>query len=220
MQNIYPSSRLHPVYKSFRDNVRNGQMWGHIPENEGVFTFFENISKYIDVKNILEFGYNLGFSSSYQLVVHPNATLTSYDPTIWHTDSALKGYHPEYEIPFKIPAWTLGKLAFGDRLNFINEPSNNVLINHKTGDFDYCLIDGDHTTQGTINDIKNCIELEIPYLCIDNCKNIPQVVNAIGAFDNLREVECFEYAANYPLLHKDTGQIQVVTDQIKLFEVL
>ena len=219
MQNIYPSDRLHPVYKCLRDNVRGGQMWGHLPENELVFDFFEDIKNYIDVKNILEFGYNLGFSSSYQLVVHPEANLVSYDPFIWHTNQSI--YNPANHSNIQIPSWKLGKLAFGDRLKIHKKSSIDATKDYKPGFFDYCFIDGDHSYQGVIADIQSAIDLDIPYIVIDNVSEmggVPDVKDAYKTFPNLKELNRVEYVATYPRLNGD-GSVVYISDDLALFEV-
>jgi len=218
MQNTYQSDRLHPVYKCLRDNIRNGQMWGHLPENELVFTFFEDIKKYIDVKNILEFGYNLGFSSSYQLVVHPEANLVSYDRSVWHSNAAI--YDEAHQSKVKIACWKLGKLAFGDRLTFHAKSSTEVTKDYKPGVFDYCFIDGNHSYEGAVGDIQSAIDLDIPYVVIDNIKNPEYSVSmAYKSFSNLKELNRIEYTAKYPRSDAD-GMTRYISDDIALFEVL
>lgn len=215
-------SRLNPVHKNLIENVRFGQVWGHLPPEEGLFDFFLNIKKYTKVEHILEFGTCLGFSSSYQLTLFPEANLVTYDDHEWVCDQALYGKNREINIDF--PAWMLCKLTYGDRFRFRQTSSRNACVHEKPNHFDYCFIDGDHTFDGTVFDIETARKLGIKYFVVDNLQPgqqydpaLKSVLNAVKSFGNeIRELERYTYTSEYPLL-KD-GEKHYIYDDIVLFE--
>lgn len=213
-------SRLNPTHKNLIENIRYGQVWGHLPPEEGVFDFFLNIKKYTKVENILEFGTNFGFSSSYQLTLFPEANLVTYDPNEWKCEQAL--YSQKREInSIDFPAWMLCKLTYGDRFRFRQTSSKNARVREKPNHFDYCFIDGDHSFDGTVHDIETARKLGIKYFVVDNLlpgdPTTAEVLNAVESFgDEIRELERYTYTSEYPLL-KD-GKKFYIYDDIVLFE--
>jgi predicted O-methyltransferase YrrM len=202
-----------------------GTTHGHMPLTKNIIDFFKRVSKKVKPKNILEFGTNLGGSAALQLTLNPKAKLVSFDPKQWEMHSALYmddsfiKQHPK--IFGKIPAPGLLHIVFGtERFRFINRSSKWVqdLVEDK---FDYAFIDGSHTYLDCYNDIQNCIELEIPYLVVDNiatdedatAKRV-QVKAAVEQFANqLEEIDSVEYEIVHPITEK------VVHDKCILFKV-
>ena len=194
------SDRIHPVYKNLIRLRSNGQCWGHLPPNDEVFDFFERVGVLAKPKNILEFGFNLGFSASYQLQLFPDATLVSYDPQRWKIYAAIGQYNKEFIPPTEnICASTLATFVWGEKFIFQRKKSMQVMDDYPTvGHFDYAFVDGDHTHQGLRTDIKNCVELGIPYIIVDNVKEIPVLQSVVDEFTNLKEVDRCQYYTYYP----------------------
>jgi len=202
-----------------------GGTHGHLPLTKDIIDFFKRVSKEVKPKNILEFGTNLGGSAAMQLAINQKAKLVSFDPQTWTIESAIyndESFIKNYKKLFgSTPAVGLLHLVFNDRFQFHNRSSKWVqdLVED---DFDYAFIDGSHTYLDAYNDIQNCIELEIPYLVIDNIATdedaIPkrvQVKAAVEQFANqLEEIDSVEYEIVHPITEK------VTHDKIILFKVI
>ena len=211
--------RLNPVHKNLIENVRFGQVWGHLPPEEGIFDFFLNIKNYTKVENILEFGTNFGFSSSYQLTVFPEANIVSYDPREWCCEDVLYE-HSRKKFNVTCPAWMLNRLAYGNRFYFQRTTSRNARVREKPNHFDYCFIDGDHCFDGTVYDIETARILGIKYFVVDNLRpgdpTTEEILRAVESVDGIRELERYTYTSEYPRL-KD-GEKFYILDDIVLFE--
>lgn len=202
-----------------------GSTHGHLPLTKDIIDFFKRVSKLVKPKNILEFGTNLGGSAAMQLAINEKAKLVSFDPKTWTIESAIyndESFIKQHKKLFdNTPAVGLLHLVFGDRFQFHNRSSKWVqdLVED---DFDYAFIDGSHAYLDAYNDIQNCIELEIPYLVIDNIATdedaIPkrvQVKAAVEQFANeLEEIDSVEYEIVHPITEK------VTHDKIVLFKVI
>lgn len=213
MDNYLISNRSNPVYKTLA--TYRGQMWGHLPLIDECFDFFESIKKYVQPKKILETGFNMGYSSSIQLEVFPEAHISSYDKALWNicsnmaTDNLIKHGFRE---PEKLACADLMKLLYGERFQFYHQSTkgDTISTNHKLEPpFDYMFIDGDHTEIGCANDIEQSFKLKIPYIAIDNMEQ-DTVLRAVMKFSDklefLEEKEYYSYHATknltiYSTLH-------------------
>lgn len=201
-----------------------GSTHGHMPLTKDIIKFFTRVAKVTKPKNILEFGTNLGGSAAMQLTINPKANLVSFDPKTWEVHSAIYSgesfiaNHPK--LFGKTPAVGLLHLTFGDRFTFHNRSSKWVkdLVEDK---FDYAFVDGSHVYLDAYNDIQNCIDLEIPYIIVDNiatdedaiAKRL-QVKAAVESFgDQLEEIDSVEYEIIHPITEK------VTHDKCVLFKV-
>lgn len=201
MENLV-SDRLHPVYRNLLA-FKNNELWGWVPPNEEVFDFFESIAEYTSVSRILEFGYCLGYSSTYQLTVHPNATLDTYDVVNHFFNQNIYDTNGTFNLKLAYPgqAMDLGLLVWGNRLKIHLEKSFNAHSNHKQGEFDYVFIDGDHSIEGLLLDIEQAKILKIPFVVIDNVKQIKHISEVVehnkeqGIF---KEIKRMDYSTFYP----------------------
>jgi hypothetical protein len=107
------------------------------------------------IKEILEVGFNIGYSSSMWLEFDPDkkSCITSIDIGI-HKDT--------------LPASKAVKDLHGERFSFILCDSKKVLKQLKNKLFDLAFIDGDHTEPGIYNDVHLCLELGVPLLLFDD----------------------------------------------------
>lgn len=214
------SDRVNPIHRNLIENVRFGQVWGHLPPEDGLLDFFLKIKNYTKVENILEFGTNFGFSSSYQLTLFPEANIVSYDPREWHCEEALYEHSREVNN-MTCPAWMLNRLAYGDRFYFRNTFSKNARVREKSNHFDYCFVDGDHSLEGTIYDIETAKLLGIKYFFVDNMRpgdpSTVEIQDAIAHFgDEITELDRYTYTSEYP--RKKDNEILYIQDDIVLFE--
>lgn len=183
------SDRAHEIYKNLF-NLRSQSSWGHLPVNDEMFNFFENIQNYTGpVTEILEIGTNLGFSAMMQLQSNPNANLTTFDINPWK----VHGARMDMTDPFlqKITAQGLLKLMYGDRIEYKIDSSLNIIKYPRllAKNYSYVFIDGDHTYDGARKDIKNALEfLNTKYILIDNL-NISEVSEAVKTFLNINIIE-------------------------------
>jgi len=111
---------------------------------------FENKAKNIsnlvlnkNIRNVLEIGFNAGFSTLLMLLSNPYMKITCVD----------LGEHK-----YTIPCYEKIKEFFGDRINLIIGDST-VVLPHINDTYDLIHIDGGHDTFVATNDIINCYRL-------------------------------------------------------------
>jgi predicted O-methyltransferase YrrM len=204
---------------------QRGGTHGHLPLTDDIIDFFKKVGKITKPKNILEFGTNLGGSAAMQLSLNPKANLVTMDPITWNVTDATVYYPDSFMSTHRglygdTLAVSLLKIIYGDRFTFLNRSSKWVkdLVED---DFDYAFIDGSHVFLDVYNDIQNCIDLNIPYLLIDNIAQdedaIPkrlQVKQAVEAHSNLlEEIDSVTYEIEHPVTWKKTS------DAIVLYKV-
>lgn len=222
MKNLV-SDRLHPVYRNLIA-FRNNELWGFVPPNDVVFDFFESISEYTSVNRILEFGYCLGYSASYQLTVHPNASLDTYD--VRNRRGSTNIYDPNDTFDVESLAYEgnhfdLGLLVWGKRLTIHHEKSFRSHLNHSPGEFDYVFIDGDHTEQGLRLDIEQAKLLKIPFVVIDNLDQLnvlSKVVEEYKELGLLKEIKRIKYNTFFP--GRENLPRKPHPDALALFELM
>jgi len=106
----------------------------------------KNISNLVlnkNIKNVMEIGFNSGFSTLLMLISNPNIKITCYD----------LGEHK-----YTIPCYELLKEIFKDRINIIIGDSTKTL-NNDNMKYDLIHIDGGHTTEIANSDIINSYRL-------------------------------------------------------------
>ena len=102
----------------------------------------KNISNLVlnkNIKNVMEIGFNSGFSALLMLLTNPNMHITCFD----------LGEHA-----YTLPCYQKLKETFGRRINIIIGDSTQTLQTHHDI-FDLIHIDGGHTTQVAYSDIVN-----------------------------------------------------------------
>lgn len=109
----------------------------------------KNISNLVlnkNIKNVMEIGFNSGFSTLLMLISNPNIHVTCFD----------LGKHK-----YTIPCYEKLKETFGDRINIIIGDSTKTLqtVNDK---YDLIHIDGGHSTEVANSDIINSYRLSKP----------------------------------------------------------
>lgn len=127
-------------------------------ENDAVF--LADTLQIIQPKNILETGFFMGASSSMWLHLS-DATLTSVDPMVNLYDPSVKhDGRPENVNKLKI--------QFPGRFTFLQKDSREVRPDLVGQKFDLFFIDGDHLDTGIRNDLQLAIDLDIPWVLVDD----------------------------------------------------
>jgi predicted O-methyltransferase YrrM len=106
----------------------------------------KNISNLVlnkNIKNVMEIGFNSGFSTLLMLLTNPNMCITCFD----------LGEHK-----YTYPCYQKIKENFGDKINIIIGDSTKTLQNHD-GCYDLIHIDGGHLTEIAESDIINSYRL-------------------------------------------------------------
>lgn len=106
----------------------------------------KNISNVLlnkNIKNVIEIGFNAGFSTLLMLITNPNINITCCD----------LGEHS-----YVIPCYEKIKEIFGNRINIIIGDSTKTLPNI-TGNYDVIHIDGGHSSDVANSDIINSYRL-------------------------------------------------------------
>lgn len=110
--------------------------------------------------NILEIGYFSGGSAA--MLLHlSNAKLTSVDPMI-------NLYDPNVKHDGSIESVERLKKGFPDRFTFLQKDSKLVRPDLVGQRFDLMFIDGDHSLVGARNDFQLALDLNIPWVLVDD----------------------------------------------------
>jgi predicted O-methyltransferase YrrM len=155
--NIFMTHRTTNYTKRFESKIKN----------------IENQIKKENIKNVLEIGFNSGFSSLLMLFSNPNIKITCVD-IVNHS--------------YTIPCYKQIKKTFKDRINLIVGDSTLTLkeINQP---FDLIHIDGGHTVKVATNDIEESLRLS---------KN--NTILIFDDYDNKKLKELWDnYTENYKL---------------------
>ena len=115
----------------------------------------EQVLDLTNAKNMLEIGFNIGYSASMWL----NTNNNQLDKLI----SVDIGMHKD-----TLAASEAVKDKYGDRFTFVLSDSTkaeHLLSGHN---FDIAFIDGAHEYNGVVADIEMCVSLKIPYLIFDD----------------------------------------------------
>ena len=157
---------------------------GHLMPTEEVVNTFLDISKKSKIKNILEFGFNTGWSSYIMLELFKKAKITSIE--IYKFSEALKGVSiikNTFQSRFEI-IWEDSQILYKKILeNIIKLPFNN---------YDTAFIDGGHYPEIVDNDIKLSKLVGIKNFIFDDGE-CPNILPAIYKHNDLKLINKYPY---------------------------
>ena len=157
---------------------------GHLMPTEEVINTFLDISKKSKIKNILEFGFNTGWSSYIMLELFKKAKITSIE--IYKFSEALKGVSiikNTFQSRFEI-IWEDSQILYKRILeNIIRLPFNN---------YDTAFIDGGHYPEIVDNDIKLSKLVGIKNFIFDDGE-CPNILPAIYKHNDLKLINKYPY---------------------------
>ena len=157
---------------------------GHLMPTEEVVNTFLDISKKSKIKNILEFGFNTGWSSYIMLELFKKANITSIE--IYKFSEALKGVSiikNTFQSRFEI-IWEDSQILYKKILeNIIRLPFNN---------YDTAFIDGGHYPEIVDNDIKLSKLVGIKNFIFDDGE-CPNILPAIYKHNDLKLINKYPY---------------------------
>lgn len=122
------------------------------------FAIFSDVIQRVQPKRILETGFFRGGSAA--LLLHlSQAHVTSVDPMV----DPLGAFHEgKIEHVAVLGEW------FPGRFTFLRKSSSDVRPDLAGQSFDLFNIDGDHRESGIVNDFQLALDLDIPWLVVDD----------------------------------------------------
>ena len=123
---------------------------------------------------MLEIGFNLGYSARIWLSLLPEVQLTSVD--ISNKKETLT-------------AAAVVSEKYPDRFRFVNADSKTIASLLPGETFDIAFIDGDHSEEGIVADIQNCLDLGIKTMLFDDW--LPEFGLTIPALSRFKVREIF-----------------------------
>jgi len=121
---------------------------GNIASSEKALDMYFHVARGPTVKNICEVGFNAGHSASVYLNANPEAKVYSFDIG---------------QFPYTRGNALLMKELFPDRFEYILGPSETTVpefhMRRPDVKCDVISVDGDHSTEGTFNDLANFRQL-------------------------------------------------------------
>ncbi len=141
----HPKRCEHRNMLQYLDSPITGEIHSEVLAN------FADVLKITKARNLLEVGFNRGSSSTAWLILDENLHVTSID------------------LVYKPKSVTTLKLLFGDRFEFIQMNSNELINNEKFKDrFDLIFIDAAHEKCWIENDKNAALSLNPRFLLFDD----------------------------------------------------
>lgn len=175
-------------YDVIRDYVREKMYgwWGGSGHCSAVLGATVNMNK---TSNHLEIGTLFGATAIYAALIMQN---NNSDGMVYTIDPCLLELHEPcsrragnlnpslVKHQAEIIQENIKLFGLEDRIFFINKSSHPLPKEVRRQRFETCFIDGDHQNGTPIIDVKNCIELGIPTIVLDDTHyRYPQVIEAM-----------------------------------------
>jgi hypothetical protein len=171
--------------------------WGYMPPDSGILEAFSYCQEKYNPKKVLEIGYYLGHSTTYQLEIYKDASIIGIAPAEDDTDGHAKRRFDKFGIISIDPnnrkeAHTRMKNKYGDRFEWIVGTSKKTYDKISMFEFDGALVDGDHREHTATFDIKMCADFNIPWILIDNYdqSSVKSAVDNVPAYE-VKKVWCY-----------------------------
>lgn len=126
---------------------------GHMTPSTQILNFWSVVKSLTKYKRMLEIGFNAGHSSSINLEMYSDISITSYD-VCWHSYTENNA--------------SIVKNRFNSRFNFIKGSSLDLRPSDIIGKYDIMFIDGDHSYDSCSSDIRLWMDSDIKYVIIDD----------------------------------------------------
>jgi len=171
--------------------------WGYMPPQEDIYDIFRTCQELHQPKHVLEIGFHLGHSTTYQLECYPDAALVSISPD----NEMVKARIPEDVIDPELRRFMARRIAklYPDRFQWIPGKTYQLierLLAEYAGKFDFCLLDGNHKEEHALTDFKACFDLGIPNVLVDNFDQ-EQVLRAFKKSRQYELVQEFDYTQTF-----------------------
>jgi len=182
--------------------------WGYMPATEEIYSAFNWCQERINPRHVLEIGYHMGHSTTYQLEIFKNAQVLSISP--YNDLSGRKTGDRVDQSDRHRMAITL-KEIYGNRWDWLPGRTKHLkdsLIEYNDQQkikFDFALVDGNHSEANATLDIQTCIDLGIRFMLIDN-HELKTVQRAVKSFSEITPVKPFYYEQTFKG-KKNNGEI-------------
>ena len=163
--------------------------WGYMPPQDDVWEAFHHVQENYNPKRIFEIGFCWGHSTTYQLEIMSQAKMITCGPI--HERMQKENPDPDDRLAMIAKM----KEVYGNRFEHYQGRTQNLrdpLITEHYGQFDYALIDGDHSRTQAEFDAKLCEDLRVPVILVDNWDQ-PQVRDGVLESSDYKEVKVFDY---------------------------
>lgn len=166
--------------------------WGYLPPTEEVFDAFRFCQDLYKPKSVLEIGFHIGHSTSYQLEIYTDAKIVGVSPDNERIGKAGDQIDPDLR---RNMAETLAKL-YPTRFTWIKGRTVDVREQLQEYVFDFALVDGNHNSLAVILDLTVCHELSIEAMLMDNWDQ-PQVKEAVHTHGKYQFIKVFPYTQTF-----------------------
>lgn len=160
--------------------------WGYLPASEEIFDVFRFCQKQYNPKCVLEIGFHLGHSTTYQLEIYNQANVIGVSPAV----DRIR--YPSNETPLdpilrKKMADTLRE-KYNGRFTWVQGKTHEVVDILKKYDFDFALVDGNHSYKRAKYDIEVCKHLGIKTFLVDNLdqKDVQLACKSVNGCDVIK----------------------------------
>lgn len=162
--------------------------WGYMPPTEEIYRAFSFCQNLYNPKSVLEIGFHLGHSTTYQLEIFKNAKVTSVSPYVDRTGRGRDRIDPteRWKMALKLHE------IYGDRWMWIPGKTHMIEEEISIYKYDFALVDGGHSYPPAFFDMNLCVKLGIKRFLIDNFELVP-VRDAFHDTKELKLVKVFYY---------------------------
>ena len=166
--------------------------WGYMPPTDEVFAAFEFCEKKFRPRSVLEIGYHLGHSTTYQLEIYKRAKVVSVSPYYDNTGSVEDRVDQleRHEMAIRL------ENLYRNRWTWIPGKTYQIEDELKKKRFDFGLVDGLHSYDACSLDLQLFVDLNIRYFLVDNFEQ-GTVRKAVKDNKDLRLKKVFNYSQTF-----------------------